>query len=864
MEHLYNPDRMTEQEIKRTFVARQSLVEELTTQIKGQPQGAGVQHFVIIAPRGMGKTTMLLMVSFAARDRGLSAEWQTVRFAEESYSITSLADFWLQIIHLLSEDIHDAALREQADQLIKEFRKDDELQEATLALLKDWCRQNHKRLLLLVDNFDMILDQINDEQENARLRNVLMNDGTMLLIGGATTFFREARAYDQPLYNFFKIIHLDSLKFEEMQNLLRQRAALDDLPNFEATLRANRTRLKVLEYFTGGNPRLVLMLYRIITDSEVVDVRRGLEQLLDQVTPYYKGKLESLPPQQRKILDQIARVSGEAHEGSTPTQIATATRLTPNAVSSQLKRLAEQGYVRSANLRGRSSYYTLAEPLYAIWHQMRFGRSARQKMQWLVSFLKGWYDTTELEGENKRLEGRFAELLQTGLMREARQVLEHRFYVVEAMDAAACNSNMNSVVGSFLALQALDMLNDEVLPSLQLENLSADTLDKLVQARCISGKEASKAVEKATASQKERKEAEVAAAVNLADKAMSAGRYQEALQHYDRVLTLQPNNGEIEAVRALALLGLGRSDEAFAVADEMIKSYPDRIEGLALRQVMYRHMGRYEDALPSSDFIEKTPNKAFAWYFHAEILQALGKYEEAVISLNQAIDIDAKSITFWHLRGQMLDQLGRYEEAIKNLDQAIRLNGNDTASLLLRGTIYKKQGKHEAALADLDAVLRHDSKNIRARIECTTSLVGLNRLSDAIKEYNNILRIANKDYKAFRAIINVQKMYLYVMLDKPYVSIRVWHKALQEGKSTDDWHDTGTSALLFIARRGDVKLVQEMLTRSGVPEAFLPLTRAVEYVLTGDEEIIEKLSPEIRNIVDEMIQKIRPAQDIEE
>ena len=232
MEHLYNPDRMTEQEIKQTFVARQKQVDELVTMIERQPEGAGVQHVVIIAPRGMGKTTMLLMIGFAVRDRGLASRWQTVRFAEESYSITSLADFWLQTITLLAEEVNEPSLQAQASALAKEFRKDDELQEATLALLKDWCRQHGKRLVLLVDNFDLILEQINDEQENARLRNLLMNDGTIMLIGGATTFFREARAYDQPLYNFFKIVHLDTLKFEETQDLLRQRASLDALPNF--------------------------------------------------------------------------------------------------------------------------------------------------------------------------------------------------------------------------------------------------------------------------------------------------------------------------------------------------------------------------------------------------------------------------------------------------------------------------------------------------------------------------------------------------------------------------------------------------------------------------------------------------------
>jgi DNA-binding transcriptional ArsR family regulator len=138
------------------------------------------------------------------------------------------------------------------------------------------------------------------------------------------------------------------------------------------------------------------MLYRVLTHSDISEVRRGLEKLLDEVTPYYKAKVEALPPQQRKILDQIARISAQTREGLTPTEIASTTRLAVNQVSSQLKRLADVGYVRAANIRGRSSYYTLSEPLYAIWHQMRFARDTRTRMKWLIAFLKGWYDADEL------------------------------------------------------------------------------------------------------------------------------------------------------------------------------------------------------------------------------------------------------------------------------------------------------------------------------------------------------------------------------------------------------------------------------------------------------------------------------------
>ena len=111
----------------------------------------------------------------------------------------------------------------------------------------------------------------------------------------------------------------------------------------------------MLHYFTGGNPRLVLMLYRIVASSDLIDVQRGLEKLLDAVTPYDKAKIESLPPQQGKILDHIARVSARTGSGPTPTEIAAETRLPVNRVTSQLKRLSGLGYARAANVRARSS-----------------------------------------------------------------------------------------------------------------------------------------------------------------------------------------------------------------------------------------------------------------------------------------------------------------------------------------------------------------------------------------------------------------------------------------------------------------------------------------------------------------------------
>lgn len=433
MEHLYNPDLMSDSAIKGTFVARQALLDELVNTLADQPTGAGVQHSVIVAPRGMGKTTILLMLQFAVRDSALAEQWQTVRFPEESYGINDLADFWLTVIRLLAEDTRDGRLKQRADELSKRYPDPADLRDVSYALVKDWSRQSGRRLLLLVDNFDQILEQINDMADNSALRNVLMNDGTVALVGGATSFFLEARAYDQPLYNFFKIHHLLDLTFDEMVELLKLHAEQDYRADVTAILAKRVSKLRVLHYFTAGNPRLILMLYRILVRSEIAEAQIALEKLLDEVTPYYKAKTESLAPQQRRILDFIAKESSRTSEGVTPADAAAATRLKPNVVSTQLGRLADLGYVRSAHVRGRQSYYALSEPLYAIWYQMRFGTHARQKMRWLVDFLQGWFDATELREESARLSSGFERTNSTGSKAQAGSILIHWSYVVEAI-----------------------------------------------------------------------------------------------------------------------------------------------------------------------------------------------------------------------------------------------------------------------------------------------------------------------------------------------------------------------------------------------------------------------------------------------
>jgi hypothetical protein len=447
MSFLYNPDRMTEQEIRDTFVARAALIDTLSDCIQGQPKDAGVQHAIITGPRGMGKTTVLLMLQFRITEAELSSTWQPIKFPEESYSINDLADLWLETLHLLLAAIKDPDFEQDFNKLRNSEISGDKLRDHAWALIKDWCASRKKRLVLLIDNFDLIMEQITEESEKAKLREILMNDGTVMVIGTAVNFFKES-TYDKPFYHFFRIFDLSALTHDEVVILLKRRAEIDGIEDFDKILKESMSKFRALEYFTGGNPRLILMLYRVITKWESTEVRKGLEKLLDEVTPFYKSRTEVLPPQQRKILDHIARQSAKSYEGISPSNIASATRMKVNQASMQLKRLVETGYVRSANIKGRSSCYSLAEPLYAIWYQMRYSRSAKERMGWLVNFLKIWFELPQLMKDADAVRLKVGDYCKIGEREKAYCMLEHGKYLLEAMpDGPEKHSATEAIIG---------------------------------------------------------------------------------------------------------------------------------------------------------------------------------------------------------------------------------------------------------------------------------------------------------------------------------------------------------------------------------------------------------------------------------
>ena len=428
----YNPRLSSPEDLEATFVARQAILNGLLDDLRARADSPANQHVLIVGPRGIGKTNLLLMIRHrVAKDPTLAAAYLPLQTAEEEYSIASLRDLFARVLDLLISETGDAQAR-AAREAMDGAADDDEAAERGITAAKVWSERSGRKLLLLVDNLHLILgEQLDDAAQLGRLRDVLMNERFLVLVGAAPTYFDEVTGHDRPFYNFFRPIDLEDLSPEQMGELLRLRAERDGNTTLLEHADELDARLRTVHHLTGGNPRLALMLYQACTAGKLPEVRACVQALLDDVTPYYKHRLESLAPQARRVMDTFARLGRPA----TPSELAGETRLPVAQINAILKRLRERGFVRLGRQeRRRKTYYVVSERVFRIWHQMRFSASNR-RLQFLIEFLRIWYSPQGWKAETGRLLSEYQRMAREGRFAEAAPFIEHLGYMAEAAPA---------------------------------------------------------------------------------------------------------------------------------------------------------------------------------------------------------------------------------------------------------------------------------------------------------------------------------------------------------------------------------------------------------------------------------------------
>lgn len=147
---------------------------------------------------------------------------------------------------------------------------------------------------------------------------------------------------------------------------------------------------------------------------------------------------------------------------------------------------------------------------------------------------------------------------------------------------------------------------------------------------------------------------------------------------------------------------------------------------------------------------------ADTYFYMGTAYQNQEENDSALVYLDLALD-QQDHWTYYSNKGTVLNDQRRYREALATLDKAIMLYP-DTADLYYaRSNTYLGQEDYERQVKDLDKVLALDPNHISALINKGAYWERQNRMTDALRNYYKVIRLAPERYEPYANIANIYK-----------------------------------------------------------------------------------------------------------
>lgn len=658
---LYNPQRLDDETVENLFVVRQKFFQFLIDKIKKEKINSIPQHYLIIAQRGMGKSTLLKRIEVELRKN--NPEFIPLLFPEEQYNLNNLAEFWLNSLDAMADTLEFEKKNDEVkiiDAKVREFHKiknEEDLAREAFRFLKEIAKKINRRPVLLIDNLSFIFDRL-DKAEQHALRACLMQNDAPVLLGASSVAIEGTFDYGAAFYDAFQIHYLNKLSFEELLEVLNNLAKLTNAQEVLTSIHEEIARLKTIHQLTGGNPRTAVMLFKIIVKGFSKEINDDLEALLDEITPLYKARFEELSTQMQIIVDAIA-----LHwDPMNLEQLRTETRLENNQLSPQLKRLVELGWIEKLDAyKAKGSAYQISERFFNIWFLMRrSSRRQKKELYCLSKFLETFYGDdlhtiaiNSLSIESRSLNHITYNLAMAEVVKDKdlkKQLTEkcHKDLKNEAKE----NPEILKQFGLSEDVSAIDKINDEY------RDLEKQYLEEI-----------------------EKNENDAEAWFNLAIFYQDFKKSIDSEKAYFKAIELNDENGSawnnLGNLYRHEFLSNDKAKDAYLKAIELDKKDPFPIYNLAL---LYQYdLGRYEDAEKMYlTVVEMNVRDSDAWNNLGRLyVQNLQKYEEAEKVYLKAIELKPNDSDSWNSLGNLYqDNLQKDEEAEKAYLKAIELNVN--------------------------------------------------------------------------------------------------------------------------------------------------------------------------------------------
>lgn len=284
--------------------------------------------------------------------------------------------------------------------------------------------------------------------------------------------------------------------------------------------------------------------------------------------------------------------------------------------------------------------------------------------------------------------------------------------------------------------------------------------------------------------------------------------------------------------QAVALHQQGLIQEARALYEDCLSRAPHHFDSLHLLGVACAQMGDWAPALHwLSTALECPQPSAAAYRNHGNVLKALQRFEEALISVDRALVLQPGDAQTHHQRGLLLQTLQRPHEALQSFDQALAIQSGSAPLHFARGTALQALARLDEALHSYERAIALQSDYAQAYSNRGVALLALRRPQDALASYDRAIAL-NPDY----AEAHYNRALVLQALQRPDEALQAYDRAIALNPLHAQAHSDRGNVLEELRRLDEAQTSYEQAIALQPDHAQAHWNRSLLLLLKGDFE----------------------------
>lgn len=267
-------------------------------------------------------------------------------------------------------------------------------------------------------------------------------------------------------------------------------------------------------------------------------------------------------------------------------------------------------------------------------------------------------------------------------------------------------------------------------------------------------------------------------------------RFKEALENYDRAISIRPDYAEVWQDKAKTLYELKQYRESQSAYDKAIELKPEYLEAWTGRGYALDKLQQSQGAISSFDNALKIkPDYPQAWQGKGDALLNSQRYEDAIASYEKAVEFQPNLYQAWYNRGQAQQNLKHYEPAVQSYQKAVEIKSDNPEAWNNLGNVFLELNKNQEAFESYEKAVRFQPNFHQAWYSKGIALLKMRRHEEAVEAYETTVKL-KPDYS--QAWYNLG--WSYHELRRYEQAIECYSKALDlNPRKEQAWYNRGNA-----------------------------------------------------------------------